>query len=125
MSKKENNKETDIAPVVVPDGRKVYATLFLVTGEDEQEALRRIVYGVMGFGSVLGDKIQCVAYDPDKGDPELLLPEGEILRGWLAVDSYNRRTTDYDQIEVLMDKVIAEVRDEVKLKDGESSPTVN
>jgi len=124
MPKKNNDKRDSVS---LPAGRKVYATLFLVTGEDEQEALRQIVYGVMGFGSILGDKIQCVQFDPDKGDPELMLPDNDILKGWLAVDVYNRQVNDYEKINVVVQKVVDEIRDEIKLKEGEemSNPTVN
>ena len=125
MPKKKKGKRDN--SITIPEERKVYATLFLVTGEDEQEALRQIVYGVRGFGSILGDKIQCVQFDPEKGDPELMLPDTDILKRWLAAADYNRQTNDYEKINLIVQKVVDEIRDEIKLKEGEEmlNPTVN
>ena len=104
------------------DTLKTYLALFAVTGKNREEALKRIVLGVMGFGSILGDKIQVVEYDPNSEEgPELMMPTSEILKGWLAVDIYNRKTTDYEMIEELINKVVADVKDEIRAEE----PTIN
>ena len=113
-SKKKRTKQNETL--------KTYMALFLVTGKDKEEALKRIVLGVMGFGSILGDKIQVVEYDgSDEWQPELMFPSEEILKGWLAVDIYNRKTTNYEMIEELINKVVADVKNEIRAEE----PTIN
>ena len=41
-----------------PRNKKIYASLILSTGYDQEEALKRLVLGIFGFGTILGDKIQ-------------------------------------------------------------------
>ena len=103
-----------------PRQKKMFASLILTTGYDQEEALKRLVLGILGFGTILGNKIQTSEYDPDSETQGLMLPTRPMLNGWLAEDMLNREMVDLDLVESVVNETIEglKVQAEKIQKDG-------
>ena len=93
-----------------PRNKKIYASLILSTGYDQEEALKRLVLGIFGFGTILGDKIQTTVFDPESEEHGLMLTNDKMLSGWLAVDNANREMVDLDMIEKMVNETISKLK---------------
>ena len=89
-----------------PRQKKMFASLILTTGYNQEEALKRLVLGILGFGTILGNKIQTSEYDPDSETQGLMLPTRPMLNGWLAEDMLNREMVDLDLVESVVNETI-------------------
>ena len=96
-----------------PREKKVYANLILTSGYSQDEALKRLVLGILGFGTILGDKVQTSVFDPVTAEHELTLPTDSLLQGWLAVDEHNRQMVDQDMVEHVVTDMIEKLKAEL------------
>ena len=103
-----------------PRQKTIYASLILTTGYDQEEALKRLVLGILGFGTILGNKIQTSEYDPDSQTQGLMLPTKPMLNGWLAEDMLNREMVDLDLVASVVNETIEGLRTQAEKiqKDG-------
>jgi len=97
-----------------PKKKKIFASLILTTGYTQEEALKRLVLGIFGFGTILGDKIQTTEFDPESEEHGLMLPDDKMLSGWLAVDHANRQMLDVETVEKIVNEQIESLREKAE-----------